>query len=183
MQNLRPVIALFLIALACGFLLATVNSFTHPRILVQEEIMLQNALNEILYPDLAVFEAIEPADDTILSLFAAVTYGEVVAYIMHTATLGYSGNVNVLTGIDVNGSVINVRIGAHAETPGLGSHIERPAFTKLFTGSRGPFRVVAHSPGANDIQAIASATISTAAVTDGVNAALLYFNNHLSGAN
>lgn len=181
MQNLKPVFVLFVVALACGLLLASVNTATHPRILAQEELMLRAALNKILYPAAADFEAMEPADDSIISLYAAVYEGEVVAYIILSSALGYSGSVYVLTGIDRNGSVINVRIGSHAETPGLGSHITRPAFTGQYVNQRGPFRVVAHSPRANDIQAIASATISTVAVTEAVNAALLYFNNHLSG--
>jgi len=156
---------------------------TGPRILIQEEIMLKNALNEILYPTVAEFEEIELLDDTIISLYAALYDGEVVAYVIHSAALGYSGDVNVLTGIDLTGSVISVRIGSHAETPGLGSRIERENFTGQYMGLRGPFRVVSHSQAQrvqNDIQAIASATISTNAVTNGVNAALSYFSNHLS---
>jgi electron transport complex protein RnfG len=42
-----------------------------------------------------------------------------------TATEGYSGDIELLLGVDVGGSVIAARVTRHAETPGLGDPIER----------------------------------------------------------
>jgi len=42
----------------------------------------------------------------------------------HTYPNGYNGNIRLLTGINVDGSLLGVRVVKHKETPGLGDKIE-----------------------------------------------------------
>jgi len=48
----------------------------------------------------------------------------VAVMMMFTAADGYNGDIRLLAGIDVHGTVLGVRVIAHKETPGLGDPIE-----------------------------------------------------------
>ena len=37
---------------------------------------------------------------------------------------GYSGDIHLLVGVDLDGTVLGVRVTSHRETPGLGDRIE-----------------------------------------------------------
>lgn len=57
--------------------------------------------------------------------FVARKHGETVAIILPTtAPDGYSGNIDILVGINVDGSIAGTRIVKHAETPGLGDKVD-----------------------------------------------------------
>ncbi len=53
-----------------------------------------------------------------------------------TAPDGYNGDINLLLGVDYQGSIIGVRVTAHTETPGLGDDLElkRSNWITLFNG-------------------------------------------------
>ena len=58
-------------------------------------------------------------------IFIARKDGEVTAFILPTrAPDGYSGSINSIVGINLDGSIAGVRIIQHTETPGLGDKIE-----------------------------------------------------------
>ncbi len=48
----------------------------------------------------------------------------VAAIIPVTATDGYSGDINLIVGINVDGSIAGVRVLSHRETPGLGDKVD-----------------------------------------------------------
>lgn len=59
------------------------------------------------------------------SIFAALQSNELVALIFPAiAPDGYGGNINLLVGVNMDGSVAGVRVVEHEETPGLGDKIE-----------------------------------------------------------
>jgi len=53
-----------------------------------------------------------------------------------TAPDGYSGAINMVMGVDIDGNILGVRVVNHAETPGLGDKIEsnKSDWIKKFTG-------------------------------------------------
>lgn len=93
--------------------------------------------------------------------------GNVVGYVVKTRPGGYGGAVEVIVGIDMTQTITGVRIGNNQETPGLGAKSKEEPFYGQYTGLS--------AAGALDysaIDAIAGATITSNAVTDGVNIAI-----------
>jgi len=88
---------------------------------------------------------------------------------------GYGGNVELMVGITVDGRVYAVSILQHKETPGLGSKIGDSAFSDQFKELEVPSGGLKVRKDGGTIQAITGATISSRAVTHGVNEAVRLF--------
>jgi len=60
-----------------------------------------------------------------INVYPAKRKGEVFAYLIeHTYPNGYSGDIRLLTGVNINHKLLGVRVIMHKETPGLGDKIE-----------------------------------------------------------
>ena len=182
MQNAKPAIMLFIVALASGLLLGSVNAYTLPEAKKQALITLDNNLNEIIYPEVAEFQPTELADESVINVYEAKQNGKTIAYVILSSSGGYGDVVEVLTGMDASGNIIKIKIGSHSETPGLGAEAVKEVFTNQYIGKSEPLNVVKQNQGSNDIQAITSATITSTAVTNAVNKALDYYKNNLEGS-
>ena len=81
---------------------------------------------------------------------------------------GFGGDVHVEIGLDADGKIADIVIGddKFAETAGLGAKAQEPEFYEQFIGQTGPFTL------GENVDAIASATITSTAVVDAVNEAL-----------
>jgi electron transport complex protein RnfG len=132
---IRSSLLLGIIALMGTALLAGVNALTHERIIEQEKLRVLQQLNEIVPVDSfnndLLADRIEIQDEAFFRHPAPVTVyrarmdGKAVAIMMMlTAADGYNGDIRLLAGIDVHGTVLGVRVIAHKETPGLGDPIE-----------------------------------------------------------
>lgn len=86
---------------------------------------------------------------------------------------GYGGDVKVMVGLDGNLAVTRIEILESSETAGLGANASKPAFAGQFEGKNAALTVVKGEAKENEISAIASATITSKAVTGCVNAAML----------
>ena len=103
---------------------------------------------------------------------------EILGYIVTTVAQGYGGEIKVMTGVDSNGDIINVRIlAADDETPGLGAKVKNKDFYNQYIGKSSGVGVVKNSPAENDIIAVTGATISSTAVNTAVNEAVAIANN------
>ncbi len=92
---------------------------------------------------------------------------------------GYSGDIEILVGVDTAGAVTGLTVLKHLETPGLGSKIETPEFRDQYLGKsvRDPETwSVAKDGGV--FKQITGATISSRAVTNAVAAGLAFFEAH-----
>jgi electron transport complex protein RnfG len=98
---------------------------------------------------------------------------DVVGYVIGVSVMGYGGRLDMLVGVDAGNAVTGVKIMSHSETPGLGANAANESFTDKYKNKTGPFTVTKTTPtNDNEIDAITSATITTTAVTLGVNAAV-----------
>ena len=93
---------------------------------------------------------------------------------------GYSGDIALLIGIDMDGKVTGVRVTAHRETPGLGDYIDRTKspWIEQFVGKSRMEPEPKHWKVAKDggrFDARAGATITPRAVVKAVGTALDYF--------
>lgn len=96
---------------------------------------------------------------------------------------GYGGEIHLLVGIDVNGTVTGVRVTSHRETPGLGDYIDRnkSPWIEQFAGKSLTTPAAKHWKVVKDggrFDARAGATITPRAVVKAVKSALDYFARH-----
>ena len=98
---------------------------------------------------------------------------------------GYSGNIHLLVGLDMKGTVLGVRVTSHRETPGLGDRIETKksdwihSFTGRSLGNPEPERWTVRKNGGVFDQ-FTGATITPKAVVNAVQKTLIYFREHRS---
>lgn len=189
---IRSSLLLGAIALLGTALLTGVNSLTKDRIAEQDRQRVLQQLNEIVvmdsYNNDLLSDVIEIHDPTIfrseipVTVYRARLDGKPVAVMMlTTAPDGYNGNIRLLLGIDVSGTIIGVRVVAHKETPGLGDpiEIEKSDWIRGFNHTSLQQPDVdgwAVKRDGGQFDQFTGATISPRAVVRAVHAALLYFD-------
>lgn len=109
--------------------------------------------------------------------------GARAGYCITVEAKGYGGPVTLMVGVTDKGAVRAIHILSHSETPGLGAKSTEPEFSGQFANrEKLPLQVVKGTPSAPDeIAAISGATITSNAVTGGVNAAVDYWGKNLKG--
>lgn len=111
--------------------------------------------------------------------------GNAVGYVIKVAPQGFGGNIEEIVGIDKDGKITGITIVNQSETPGLGAKSTDPNWNKQYKGKKADkdLTVVKTSPTQdNQIQAITGATITSRAVTKGVNTAIEAYKV-ISGSN
>ena len=109
--------------------------------------------------------------------------GKDLGYIMSVVDEeAYNSSLNMAVGIDMNGSVKGIAFLDINETPGLGMKAQEESFLKQYYGKDVEFFTYTKDSPEDDSQvdAISSATITTNAVTHGVDACLI-LADHLGG--
>ena len=96
---------------------------------------------------------------------------------------GYSGNIDLMVGINIDSSIAGVRIISHKETPGLGDKIDRAKslwvdsfIGKIRQGSDDSRWAVKKDGGQFD--QFTGATITPRAVVGAIGTPITYFENH-----
>ncbi len=111
--------------------------------------------------------------------------GQRIGYVMTVVSgSGYGGDITMAIGVDLSGHILGLEFLVLEETAGLGMNAKNTSFTGQFLDKDvTQFVVVKGSATAPDeILALSSATVTSRAVTDGVNATLvLYRELALSG--
>ena len=187
----RGALTLGLVALIGTAVLAGVNQITRQPIQEQERRAVLKQLSEliaperytnVLYDDYYSFtdKTWFPSGQTV-TIYRARTRAEPVAVVLRlAATDGYSGNIQLLIGINADGSLSGVRVTSHKETPGLGDAIETGksnwilGFSGLSLTHPDPASwAVKRDGGAFD--QFTGATITPRAVVKAVHRALQYY--------
>lgn len=175
-DGIRMVITLVVVCLVAGLSLSLVHGQTAPIIAAQEAKALQDGLAQVV-PGAARFEPITvtAADPAVKNAWKALDASDKeVGLVIEAAPAGYGGPIRMLVGVAADGSLIKAEVlSASGETPGLGSKTVEPRFIKQYQGLKAGINLVkGKAPQGNEVQAITGATISSKAVTDGINAAL-----------
>ncbi|QUH20483.1 RnfABCDGE type electron transport complex subunit G [Alkaliphilus sp. B6464] len=177
-QMVRLGLILLVITAVSAGLLSVVNDVT--KVVIQEKAMEANLvyMKELL-PDADEFKVVEnPAIgdvEGVQEAYEALKGGSTSGYVVKTLTKGYGGDVVMLTGINIDGTVAGIRVASQSETPGLGSKIAEVDFQSQFAGKSAAEEL---SVGP-DIQAISGATVSSKAAIAGVNASIKLFQTVL----
>ena len=190
---LKDALILFLITLISGVCLGFVNDITKD-IIAQREEQARIEANQAVCPSAASFETNEElmasysGEGNTITMNSGGTCeinevlngldgsGSQVGYVVTvTSNDGYSGDIQLSVGIDMEGSITGVELLVNNESAGLGANASNPEFTDQYKGKAVEEFVVTKTgkTADNEIDALSGATITSQAVTDGVNAALL----------
>lgn len=174
----RTACAAILLCAALGALLWGVNALTAGRIQQEEQERRRVQLQAVM-PGAEAFSEI-PFDRTRADeVLAAVSGTQLQGYCVTVTVQGFNGPMEVLVGVNENGSVTGVLVVEDRETPEAGKRATESTFLNQFLGKSGTVRV---NQGNNAVEAVSGATISSRAVTEGVNRALsVVANLHTEG--
>ena len=167
------IIVLGLITLICALLLGFINQVTAPQIAANQTETRNLAMAEII-PG-AEFTDLETTVDgeiPITGVYEAVVGGETVGYCVEVVPSGFGGGLTMIVGINADGTVAGAKVNSHAETPGLGAKSQSD-WIDQFAGAAADGSLAVTKDGGT-ITPITGATITSRAVTAGVNTAANY---------
>ncbi|MDE5804452.1 MAG: RnfABCDGE type electron transport complex subunit G [Lachnospiraceae bacterium] len=196
---------LFAITLLAGIALGFVYELTKEPIAHQQELKVQRACAEV-FSQAAAFKEVNPMElpsalgsglqiavaeqhnaemgTEVGEVYRALSQdGSLMGYVLKVTTKeGYGGNIELMVGITMEGSISGISILSISETPGLGMQAG-DVLVPQFAGRTAEAFVYTKTGAAaeNEIDAISGATITTRAVTNAVNAGLFYFEVLLKG--
>lgn len=197
---IRDALILFAITLIAGLVLGAVYQVTKEPIALQKEKAKQEACMEV-FQDAASFEetAVLAADGESMLMpdgwteqgFESVDIGTVMAVkdaggavLGYVITVndheGYGGDIEFMMGVRNDGTLNGISLLSISETAGLGMRAEEVLKPQFVNKNAESFEYVKSGAAADhQIEAISGATITTNAVTNGVNAGLYYFREIL----
>jgi len=192
---IKDALALTLITLVAGVALGGVYEITKDPIARQEAQAKAEAYEQV-FTDAAAFEAVE-MDDTLTKTIrdqldqegykaqsieevmrAEDQSGETLGYAFTVVTSeGYGGDIQFSMGVQNDGTLNGISILSIGETAGLGMNADTPAFKDQFVGKQVEKLQYTKNGATQDdeINAISGATVTTNAMTNGVNAGLCAF--------
>ncbi len=185
-----------LVLTAIGLVSAIALSGLYTSTLSQKEIIkseqMKKSLSEVL-PLAKEFELVEKKREGLSSYYVAKDEtGKIMGYAIKGQAEGYGGPIELVVGVDKLFVISGIKIFSQKETPGLGDKIvevfskktwktvltgtspdegkARPYFQSQFENKKVP---LALKKDGGDIEAITGATISSQAVVNAVNTAVL----------
>lgn len=166
-------IILFLITGIAALILASVNSVTAPMITANETEKQMTAMTTVL-PEADKFEELteDIKSENVLGIYAGKKDKKTVGYAVLVESMGYGGAISMVVGVDKDNKITGIDITSQSETPGLGANCSNEEFKNQFIGKTSEITVVKNNAKDNQIDAITSATITSKAVTNGVNIAV-----------
>ena len=192
---IKDALALTLITLVAGVALGGVYEITKDPIAKQEAQAKAEAYEQV-FTDAAAFEAVE-MDDTLTKTIrdqldqegykaqsieevmrAEDQSGETLGYAFTVVTSeGYGGDIQFSMGVQNDGTLNGISILSIGETAGIGMNADTPAFKDQFVGKQVEKLQYTKNGATQDdeINAISGATVTTNAMTNGVNAGLCAF--------
>ena len=196
---IKNTLILTAITVVSGLLLGIVYNVTKEPIAQAQENTKQEAYRAVL-PDASSFESVDFDSDSALSLLSENGYtsdeisevvegtddsGEVIGYVISVqSSEAYDGTLELSVGIATDGTVKGVEMLDISETAGLGMKADEAEFKDQFKDKNVDKFTYTKTgeEGDNMIDAISGATITTNAVTNAVDSALVYFQNELDGS-
>ncbi len=199
MNNIvKNTLILTAITVVSGLLLGVVYGITKEPIAQAQENTKQEAYRTVL-SNASEFETVEFDADTAASLLSENGYtsdviteiaegtdasGATVGYVISVqSSEAYDGSLSLSVGIASDGTVKGIEMLDISETAGLGMKADEAEFKDQFKDKNvQKFTYTKTGEDGDDkIDAISGATITTNAVTNAVDSALVYFQNELGG--
>ena len=165
--SIPPWLRLMIITITVGGMLGVVNELTEGPI-AQQAVVVAETARRACFTEADSFEEVQlSADSGVDSCYAAMMEGELAGYVAQVTVTGFGGPIEIHVGMDLEQTITGISVGGSgfAETPGLGAKAKDDDFTNQFTGLTIPTQL------GNGLDAITGATITSGAVSSGVNKA------------
>lgn len=185
---IKLTVTLFITCVVVAAALGGVNAITEEKIDAINWENTQKAMKAVVAdPDNTDFsEALELTGDmtaaassagaTLDSVYEVLEGGASAGYAIKVVASGSQGNIEMMVGVDAEGTVTGVSIVKNSETKGIGSKVMENEPTAAGVGVLTQFEGKSAADGplsvGGNVDAITGATVSTRGVTTGVNAAL-----------
>ena len=191
---LKDAFALLMITLVAGILLGFVYSITKEPIAQQEQLTKERSCQEV-FADAATFENDTDDLEAAAAAMKAAGYevqtlseilvakddsGSTLGYVLSLVDPeGYGGDISFMMGIRLDGTLNGISILSIGETAGLGMNADTDAFKSQFANKKVEKFTFTKTGSTSDseIDALSGATITTTAMTNGVNAGLAAFSS------
>lgn len=193
----KDTLILFIITIISGCLLGLVYDLTKDPIASQEEETKLKAYSQVMKNATDFKEHLKKEIKTankelvgnygtngieITNALTAYNQDKIVGYVIQvTDKDGFNGDIELTVGIDCDGMITGVEILSIGETVGLGMNAQDEEFRNQYVGKKVDSFTVTKSGSQkdNEIDALSGATITSKAMTDGVNGALDFYNIYI----
>ncbi|MFO7828008.1 MAG: RnfABCDGE type electron transport complex subunit G [Bacteroidales bacterium] len=178
------VLTLFMVTFVASAALGYIYEVTKGPIAASKLAKQNNAIQQVV-PDFDNAPGEESykmgVDGDTLEFFPAKRDGEIVGTAVSTFTnKGFSGNIKIMVGFLPDGTINNISVLEHKETPGLGDKMSKSKsdWSVQFNGKNpGDFKLKVTKDG-GDVDAITASTITSRAFCDAVERA---YNAYMEG--
>lgn len=160
---LRLTLTLFLITAVVAGLLGLADYLTADKIEQLQNEKAKASMMEVLPAE--NYEALSTEKEGITAAYKADDLG----YVVRVSTNGFGGAIDMMVGVKADGTVSGVSIISHAETASLGANCTREDWRSQFAGLFGQLAV---DKDGGEIDSLTGATVTSRAVTKGINLAL-----------
>lgn len=167
----KPVVVLVVICIVVTGALAATNQVTAP-IIEAATIAAENAARTELLPEAeGAFTQVEGVEVANVSAIYVADNG--TGTVITSSAKGYGGDVVVMTAINPDGTIKQIKVTEQAETKGIGSKVvDTPSYWENYVGVSAAQPLVLNQ----DVDAVTSATVSSMALINAVNAAIEAYN-------
>lgn len=194
---IKDTLILFIITIISGCLLGYVYDLTKEPIASQEEETKLNAYSQVMKNATDFKENLKKEVKTaskelidnygtngieITNALTAYDHDKIAGYVIQvTDKDGFNGDIELTVGIDREGVITGVEILSIDETVGLGMNAQDEEFRNQYVGKKVDSFTVTKSGSQkdNEIDALSGATITSNAMTYGVNGALDFYNIYI----
>ena len=175
--TLKLAVILFAFAAVVAVALGLVNRITSDRIAAFAAEKTAQAMRTVLPAE--TYARVENASAEKIDLVKEVYAADDRGWVIMVTPSGFGGEIEMAVGVDTSGAVTGVSIVKMSETSGLGANARRESFRSQYAGKSGS---VALRKQGGEIDALTGATVTSTAVTKGVNAALAAAAELIRGA-
>lgn len=195
-DGFKLTIVLLLICAVSSGLLGLTNQMTNPQILARRA-QTEAEAKQVVMPDAdditeklddatynAVLNEMLLTSDTLNEVYFAKKDGEIIGYVFKCKVSGFGGALQIMVGINIDGTISGAKVTSHSETVGLGAKSTDDTWISQYSGlstSSDITVVKTENKADNQITAITGATITSRAVTSAVNYASQAFNLIIGG--
>jgi len=187
---INMVYVLFLVAAVAGLALGGVYNLTKEPIELAKKAKIENAIKVVLpefdelKPSYSVMAIDGTKSEDSLRFSDAYKNGEYIGTSVETYTnKGFSGLIKLMVGFLPDGTISNISVLEHKETPGLGTKMTTPKFKDQFIGKNPKSFDLKVTKDGGNVDAITAATISSRAFCDATNRAYRTFEQNKGGNN
>ncbi len=159
---------LFAICLVVAVIVSVVNYYTS-RVIVKNTYLKEMEMLSKAMPGDYEFSEIPNGKEDIV-IYEALAEDTIQGYCVKVTVNGYSGPIKLIVGFTTSCSVTAVELVTSSETPGIGTKVLESAY---LNGFKGFSDTIEFSKDAGGISGITGATITSNAVKDAINKALV----------